>query len=90
MDNTEAAAIASIAGVRLPHEWMFSELRVVVSITHRAINDKKSRNLDAEPFLYRAAKKDSNALDSLNEYLKAFGISKKDLVKKCRPRDKYD
>ena len=70
--------------------WMYSDLMFVVRTIRRAINEKKSRDLDAEPFLYRVAKKDSNALDSLNEYLKAFGISKKDLVKKCRPRDEYD
>ncbi len=69
--------------------WMYSDLMFVVRKIDRAINEKKSRDLDAEPFLYRVAK-DGYALEKLKEYLKAFGISKKDLVKKCRPRDEYD
>jgi hypothetical protein len=64
-------------------------VRAVVFITYQAINDKKSRDINVEPFLYRVAK-DGYALDSLKDYLKAFGISKKDLVKKQRRRDEYD
>jgi len=85
MDNTDAAAAAHDVNA-----WMYSDLMFVVRKIDRAINEKKSRDLDAEPFLYRVAKKNSYALEKLNEYLKAFGISKKDLVKKCRPRDEYD
>jgi len=84
MDHTDENSAASSA-----HEWLCSDIMAVVSITRRAINDKKSRDLDAEPFLYRVAK-DGYALEKLKEYLKAFGISKKDLVKKHRPRDEYD
>ena len=69
--------------------WMYSDLMFVTRIIGRAINDKKSRDLDSEPYLFEHAK-EGYALDLLKDYLKAFGISKKDLVKKYRPRDEYD
>lgn len=83
MARTDAAAAAHDVNA-----WMYSDLMFVIRIIHRAI-DAKERDLDSEPYLFKHAKK-GYALDSLKEYLKAFGISKKDLVKKSRPRDEYD
>ena len=83
MARTDAAAAAHDVNA-----WMYSDLMFVIRIIHRAI-DAKKRDLDSEPYLFKHAKK-GYALDSLKEYLKAFGISKKDLVKKSRPRDEYD
>ena len=83
MARTDAAAAAHSM-----NNWMYSDYMFIIRIIDRAI-DAKKRDLDSEPYLFKHAKK-GYALDSLNEYLKAFGISKKDLVKKSRPRDEYD
>ena len=83
MNHTDAATAANSV-----KPWQCSDLMFVTRIIHRAI-DAKKRDLDSEPYLFKHAKK-GYALDSLKEYLKAFGISKKDLVKKSRPRDEYD
>jgi hypothetical protein len=83
MDHTDAATAAHSV-----KPWQCSDLMIVIQIINRAM-DAKKRDLDSEPFLFEHAKK-GYALDSLKEYLNAFGISKKDLVKKYRPRDEYD